>query len=281
MNNFVRASMCVLVLFITACGTLEVTLDHPPTPDVAATGTVGALQAQNAQLATQIAVLNSTSSASTPTSTAVPAPSSTSASAMRITFLNGATVGAVGAPILAGNSHNYVLQALRGQPMFAYVASPDNDVTLSITGQDGVIILSAAAHQISWQGTLGKTEDYYLTVYGGASTENYSLTVTIPSRVQFAKGADSATVSGKTVAGYDVSYVVYAAKGQTMNVELGNLSGKASLSIYGFTDGQRYLSSDTGQTSYHFVLPATQDYIIVVVPATGNVVSYTLTVKIQ
>lgn len=281
MNNFVRASVCVLVLFITACGTLEVTLDHPPTPDVAATGTVGALQAQNAQLATQIAMLNSTSSASTPTSTAVPVPSSTSASAMRITFLNGATVGTVGAPILAGNSHNYVLQAFQGQPMFAYVASPDNDVTLSITGQDGVIILSAAAHQISWQGTLGKTEDYYLTVYGGASTENYSLTVTIPSRIQFAKGADSATVSGKTVAAYDVSYTVYASKGQDMSVNLGNLSGNASLSIYGFTDGQRYLSSDTGQTSYHFVLPATQDYIIVVVPAAGNVVSYTLTVKIQ
>ena len=66
-----------------------------------------------------------------------------------------------------------------------------------------------------------------------------------------------------------------------MSVDLGNLSGKASLSVYGFTDGQQYLHSETGQTSYHFSLPSTQDYIIVVVPTASDVVSYTLTVKIR
>jgi hypothetical protein len=66
-----------------------------------------------------------------------------------------------------------------------------------------------------------------------------------------------------------------------MNVDLGDLSGKASLSIYGFTDGQAYVRSAKGQTSYHFVLPSTQDYILVVVPTDGSVVSYSMTVKIQ
>jgi hypothetical protein len=88
-------------------------------------------------------------------------------------------------------------------------------------------------------------------------------------------------VSGKTVSGYDLSYTVFAAKGQNMSVDLENLSSKASLSIYGFTDGQRYVRSETGQTRFHFVLPSTQDYIIVVVPLAGSVVSYTITVKIQ
>ncbi len=286
MNNLMRASICVLLFFISACGTLEITMDSTPTPDVAATGTVGALQAQNAELATQIAMLNSPAGTPTPISTAVPTtsltpPSTLVPAATRITFLNGATVGTVSAPISAGQSRNYVLQAYQAQPMFVYVASSKNDVTLSIKGQDGTLILSEAAHQISWQGTLLKTEDYYLSLHGGTSTENFSLTVTIPSRIQFSRGADSAMMNEKTVAGYDVSYTAYAAQGQNMSVQLGNLSGKASLSIYGFTDGQRYLNSDIGKTSYQFTLPATQDYIIVVVPEAGNVVSYTLTVKIQ
>ena len=286
MNGFIRTSLCVLLLFMPACGTLEITVLGTPTPDVAAYGTIGALQAQNAELTTKIATLNSPTEAVTPTSSPQPTGSSVPSTtpvpaATRITFLNGATVGMVSAPIEAGQSQDYVLQAIQAQPMFVYVGSLNNDVTVSIKTQDGANILSTAAHQTSWQGSLPKTEDYYLTIHGGASTENFSLTVTVPSRILFAAGADSATVSGVTVAGYDVSYAVFASKGQTMNVDLENLSAKASLSIYGFTDGQRYVRSGKGLTSYHFVLPSTQDYIMVVVPAAGSEVSYTMTVTIQ
>jgi hypothetical protein len=173
------------------------------------------------------------------------------------------------------------LKALKAQPMFVYVGSLNNDVTVSIVMQDGTNILSAAARQNSWQGSLPQTEDYFLTIHGGASTENFSLTVTVPSRIIFAAGGTSDIVSGNTVAGYGVSYTVFAVKGQNMNVDLENFSAKASLSIYGFTDGQHYLRSEKGQTSYHFVLPSTQDYIIVVMPVAGSVVSYTMTVDIQ
>jgi hypothetical protein len=285
MNGFVRASVCVLLLSMLACGTLEISVERTPTPDVVATGTVGALQAQNAELSTRIATLNPPVGISTPTPLVQPAsptvaPTESAPAATRITFLDGATVGVVSAPIHAGQSQSYVLHALQAQPMFAYVASFNGEVTLSIKRQDGTTILSAAAQQTSWQGTLPQTEDYYLTVHGGASTENFSLTVTVPSRIQFAEGATSAIVSGETVAGYGVSYTVFAAKGQNMTVHLENVSGKASLSIYGFTDGQYYVRSGTGQRSFHFVLPSTQDYIIVVVPAAGSVVSYTMTVKI-
>jgi hypothetical protein len=286
MNLFVRISVGALLLSMLACGTLEISMDRTPTPDAALTGTLGALQAQNSELATRIAAINQPTGTSTPVPPTLPAsPSATPAvsppAATRITFLNGATVGVVSAPIQAGQSQNYVLQALRAQPMFVYVGSPNNDVTVSIKMQDGTTLLSAAAYQTSWQGSVPQTEDYYLTIHGGATTENFSLTVTVPSRIQFAAGAVSAIVSGKTVAGYDLSYAVFAAKGQSMSVDLENLSSKASLSIYGFTDGQRYLRSDTNHTSFQFILPSTQDYIIVVVPAAGNVVSYTMTVKIQ
>jgi hypothetical protein len=56
-----RRSLLVLllhVLLIAACGTLEVTVDRTPTPDLGATFTIGTLLAKNAQLAAQVATLN-------------------------------------------------------------------------------------------------------------------------------------------------------------------------------------------------------------------------------
>lgn len=284
MNSLFRISICVPLFFLAACGTLEVSIDQTPTPDVAGTSTVAALQVQNAELATKVAELNQVSLNATAVppldSTAVASPTAAPA-ATRITFLNGASVGVVSAPIAPGQTQNYVLDAFQSQPMFVYVASASNDVTVSITTESGATILPDAEKKNSWQGALPQTGDYYLTIHPGASTENFTLTVTVPWRLQFSQGANSATVSGDTVAGYNVSYTVFAAKGQTMKVHLDQISSKASISIYGFADGQNYLRSDAGQRGYQFALPATQDYIIVVVPMPGLVVNYTLTIQVQ
>ena len=64
MNRFVTISLCLL-LFLSACGTLEISVDRTPTPNLGATAVVGSLQAQNAQLATQNATLNPVSAALT------------------------------------------------------------------------------------------------------------------------------------------------------------------------------------------------------------------------
>lgn len=285
MNSSMRVALCAVLFFITACGTLEVSIERTATPDAAPTGTLSALQTQNAQLATMVAM--STQPAGAPT-LLPPQPSESPAQATaelppatRITFLSGASVGVVSAPIAPGETQTYVVDVFEQQPMYVYVASQDSDVSVSIKTENGITMLNAQEHRNSWQGTLPQTGDYYVTVHGGAATENFSLTVTIPWRIQFSAGADSATVSGKTVAGYDVSYTVFALKGQTMRVDLENRSSKASLAIYGFTDGQSYLKSNAGQDSYHFVLPATQDYIVVVVPMAGSTINYIMTVTIQ
>jgi hypothetical protein len=287
MTGRARAVACVLWLLLSACGTLQISVEGAATPDLATTSTVGALQAQNALLQTRVALLSSSARApATPIAPTRPVgtaatPTAAPPSATRITFLNGATVGVVNAPIGPGAIQTFVLQVFQAQPMFVYIGSPGSDVTLSISRQDGTTILGEAAHQISWQGTLPRTENYYLTVHGGATIENYSLRVTVPSRIQFDQGADTAVISGQTVAGYDVSYTLMATKGQKMSVRLDNLSNPASLSIYGFTDGQQYLRSSSDQTSFEFVLPANQDYIIVVVPQAGAVVGYHLTVTVH
>ena len=284
MNVLLRVTACATLFLLTACGTLEVSVDRTATPDVPGTSTAAALQIQNAELATKIAELNQVSLSATavpsPIGPDVPSPSPVPA-ATRINFLNGASVGVVSAPIAPGQTQNYVLDAFQSQPMFVYVASASNDVSVSITTENGATILPAADKKNSWQGALPQTGDYYLSIHPGAATENFTLTVTVPWRLQFSQGANSATISGKTVAGYDVSYTVFAAKGQTMKVHLDQMSSKASLSIYGFADGQNYLRSDAGQRGYQFMLPATQDYIVVVVPMPGLEVNYILTVQVQ
>jgi hypothetical protein len=216
-----------------------------------------------------------------PPTVPVVAPTIVLPGATRINFLSGATSGVISAPIAAGQTLNYVLQALQGQPMLLNVDSLNHDVTLSLKTQGGTTMLGAAAHQSTWQGTLPQTEDYYVSVHGGASTENFTLSVTIPSRIKFAEGATQAKVSGKTVGGYNVIYTVFAIKGQQMTVDLSNLSGDAALTIYGFTDGQPYVRYVSEQTHFSFELPATQDYIIEVVPRAGSVVSFLMAVKIE
>ncbi len=284
MNGPVRLSAVVLLLTMLACGTLQVTVDRTPTPDIPATSTVAALQVQNAELATKVALLNQVPAnpvADIPSGETQVPTTATAQAATRITFLNGASVGVVSAPIAPGQSQNYVLDAFQSQPMFVYVASASGDVTVSIATESGATILSADEHKNAWQGALPQTGDYYLTIHPGSSTENFTLTVTVPWRIQFNQGANSATLNGTTVAGYDVSYTIFAAKGQTMRVHLDQMSSKASIAIYGFTDGQNYLRSDAGQRGYQFVLPATQDYIIVVVPMPGLEVDYIMTIEVQ
>ena len=277
-------SVGVILIVTAACAGTAVPTSSPDAIDTIVAATMAAITPAPSQTPipatpTTTPLLLPTASLPTqpvgaPTIIVVPA-------ATRITFLTGATMGVVSGPIQPGQVINYVLQAAQGQPMLVDVGSPDHDVTLSIRTQGGTNMLNASAHQTSWQGSLPQTEDYYLSVHGGATAENFTMTVTIPSRIKFAEGADSAKVSGRTVAGYDVAYTLFALKDQKMTVELSGLSGNAALTIWGWNDGQPYVRSVTEQTSFSFRLPATQDYIIQVVPQAGSTVSYVMSVKIQ
>lgn len=286
MRPRLATALCALVVLSLACGMLQVSVEGTPVADLAATGTVGALQTQNVDLTTK-AAQPSLSGPPIKTATDTPAPGSAATAtdtpqpATRITFLDGATVGVVSAPIGGGQVQRYVLDVFQAQPMLVDLRSASNDVTLSIQYEDGSTLLAASAHQRSWRGNLPKTGDYYLTIHGGSSPENFTLVVTVPLPVHFAQGTDSLTIQGKTVAGYNVGYDVYASKGQTMNVNLEQISSKGSLAVFGFQDGEQYLRSDAGQKTFDLVLPATQDYIVTVVPFDGMVVDYIVTITIQ
>ncbi|HZQ10859.1 MAG TPA: hypothetical protein VFD70_30060, partial [Anaerolineae bacterium] len=115
----------------------------------------------------------------------------------------------------------------------------------------------------------------------GAATANYSLDVTIPVRISFAPGAISAQVQGTTSQGRIVTYLLKANGGQTMTVNLNAPPNSAGITIYGLDDGQPLVRSQSGATSFNGPLPATQDYVIQVVPFGNGQVSFTLNTTVQ
>jgi len=280
------AAACALAVLSLACGLLQVSVEGTAAVDLAATGTIGILQTQNAELATRAAQPGPPAGTGTPISDtpepgSAATPTATPRPATRITFLSGATVGVVSAPIGAGQTQSYVLDVFQAQPMLVRLQSASSDVTVSIQYEDGTTLLAPSAHQNLWRGNLPKTGDYYLTVHGGTSAENFTLVVTVPLPVHFAQGTDSLTIHGKTVAGYDVGYAVYARKGQSMSVNIERISSKGSLAVYGFQDGLQYLRSDAGQKGLDLVLPVTQDYIVSIVPLDGSVLDFIVTITIR
>jgi hypothetical protein len=106
-----------------------------------------------------------------------------------------------------------------------------------------------------------------------------------PTRIQFAPGATSAQMSGSLFADQIQRYVLGAAAGQEMTVNLYTSSGDnpfpgaAVLVIWG-ADGTVLISDHAGATDWTGVLPLTQDYYVDVRSAVPSFVDYVLDVSI-
>lgn len=199
----------------------------------------------------------------------------------RVNFLSGATTGVVSGSIGAQKTVAYVLQAGQDQPMLVQVQSSKGDVTLSIRTQGGTWLLPPGAAQSAWKGTLPQTEDYLVTLYGGAGAQQFTLSIEIASRIKFAPGADAAKISGSTVGGNSVAYTMFVLKDQKVEITLYGLGGKAALAVWGFADGKVLLGTDSGKTSFTFKAALTQDYILEIVPKLGQVLDFVIFIKIQ
>jgi hypothetical protein len=224
-----------------------------------------------------------------PTSTSVPPtnppslPTATNApAALRISFAAGATANVEQGTLQPGQSQNFLLAAGQTQPMMLSVDSPGHDMSLSIVGQtSGNVLLSSSSKYITWEGILPASQDYMVTVYAGATTQAFTLTVTIPARITFSQGATSKTLTGSTPGGLVIDYVIYALAGQKMTLNLIVPPGTAALSVYGFEDGQPLLRSIMNAATWADTLPVTEDYILQIVPNNGQVVNYSLNVEVK
>ena len=202
--------------------------------------------------------------------------------AIRINFATGATAGVVSGEMQPGEVQNFLVDASAGQPLMVLTGSYNNDVTFSVTGvKDGKTLLDASQKLTSWQTMLTETQDYLIRVYAGASTENFTLNVITPARIDFAPGAVSVTETGTTPGGLVVSYILRASANQQMDITLDAPNMSALLSVYGYQDGQPYLRSAIGSQTFNMKLPTTQDYVIQVVPNAGQVVNYSLNIVVK
>lgn len=283
-HHFALFVVAAILLFVTiACGG-SVTSLPTSTPASSATAETWTPLASPTQL-TATSLPTSTTVPPTFTSTAAPQPSIPTTSnlptATRINFSSGATNSATQGTINAGQTLYYVLRALDDQPMIVMLDTPDQGAKLSIFGANGTSLLSQSQQTTSWQGYLPSTQDYYFGLTESRSTQNFTLNVNIPARIEFSSGENQVTLRGQTVGGYSVMYTAYAFGGQELDVTINTAPNVAGLTIWGFSDGQPYARAQNGVTSFNMTLPSTQDYIIQVVPQGGTVVDYELNVKIQ
>jgi hypothetical protein len=105
-----------------------------------------------------------------------------------------------------------------------------------------------------------------LMIIGMANSEIFSQT-----RIRFARGKTSATVSGNLSSYASRSYVLGARRGQTMTVRVSSTSGRVWVDIGG---------NDVGRGTT-IELRSTDDYIITVHNEMGSATKYSLFVSIR
>lgn len=204
-----------------------------------------------------------------------------SAERQRIRFASGATSATVEGDINPGEVKEYVLRALQSQWMMVNLGMPIEGLKIAVYGlSDGNYLVKASEGRAFWQGALPATQDYVVQLISEGVASHYYLSVTIPARIQFPPGANSATVEG-VVQGRAVNYYILRAKAdQTMIVEIVSPKSDVLLTIYGVEDGSPLVRYVSGDTKWEGKLPATQDYIIEAV-SVGEATSYTLQVTIH
>jgi LysM repeat protein len=192
-----------------------------------------------------------------------------------IQFATGGTAAIVQGHLGASSKQYYLLNAGAGQTLEITLSAP-SALTLAILGADGSTIRSADSN-LSFRGTLPKTQDYVLVLASGASATDYNLSLDIPARVRFSAGGTSAALTGTLPANLSQFFILNAAQGQTLNVTA-TPQDQLQLIIYG-VDGS-VLRSGMGQgASFTGALPSTQDYILQLRSA-NPVQAFTLTVTI-
>lgn len=197
----------------------------------------------------------------------------------RIQFTPGATSAEINSQIPAEGAAVYVLGAAAGQTMSVDLFTSDENMRLEVHDSSGGW-LDGQITTTMWQGELPESADYVIRILNGSPYADYTLRVTIPSRIQFAPGSASATVSGSLTAYESDDYVVLAQAGQTMAVTISSANNNVLLTIVG-ADGIPLTNGlMSGASEWRGQLPAAQDYIIRAL-GTDRPADYTLVVFIE
>ena len=204
----------------------------------------------------------------------------TPAAPTRVDLSQGAKSAFIRADIGAGETAAYVFQGAQAEPLLLSLTSDAGDATLFMMSAGGTYFLRPGRATF-WRGTLPQAGSYFVGVYGGAMPTDYTLAVQLVQRIKFKEGSETATVSGRTPRGTTMTYSVFAIKGETLVLTLSAADGKAAMAVSGFVDGQMYLAASEKEYQIKLRAPKTQDYIVEVVPLTGESVFHILDVQVD
>jgi hypothetical protein len=196
----------------------------------------------------------------------------------RIQFKPGGTSATVSSPVqncipqgveVVGG---YVLRAMARQTMRVSVSSAQGNVYLAIVGADGVPLKRYDDWRTTWEGVLPTSQDYSLVAMAAGGDTRFSLSVWIsplgqeaPVRIRFAPGTSGATVSGTLPPGGTARYVLWAARGQLMEISVAPV-GALDVTVTG-PEGSVW----RGLSPYGVIdpLPMSGDYTIALVLRPG------------
>jgi hypothetical protein len=262
-----------LLSFSSACATADI----PGTSPADIANIVAATQTAAPTLTASPVVSPTATIAPTLTSTPVPG---TPVAPTRVDLSEGAKAAILSSQIGAGETAAYVFPGAQAEPLLLSLTSGAGDATLFMMSQGGTYFLRPG-RSTSWRGTLPQAGNYFVGVYGGAMPTDYTLSLQLVRRIKFKEGATTASVSGRTPRGTTMTYSVFAIRGETLVLTLSAADGKAAMAVTGFIDGQTYLSASENEYQIKLPAPRTQDYIVEVVPLTGESVFHLLDIQVD
>ena len=236
----------------------------------------------------------------TPAAQAAPAqPPGEFIEAPRVQFGAGEVAWHTPGDLTAGSTIRFTLYALKGQQLSADLSTtPPNSAFLIIMGANGEVLLPDVAGMMHFTDYLPASQDYYVDVRSTiGDTLYYDLTLVIPpvtqgdaanqtqpshpqaTRIEYAQGATSWNRVGDLGAKETLTFVLFAQKGQTMNIKaITSETDGAVLNVWG-ADGATLTFDASNEWSA--TLASNQDYYFEVTSVVDKLQDYELQVSIQ
>lgn len=218
---------------------------------------------------------------------ALPASPADTTGLFRVRFARGTTSGIVNDSLGTGETRGYLIGAQQGQVMMVHAitwpvrrgeAPPATAMVRVYSVAGGDELIAPAGPGSLWSGRLPGTGDFVVRVSATQPTA-YTLAVQIPRRLSVGAGDPTAAIMGTAPSPAPVDYIIQGESGQTLAASLRD-GDAASLHLYGLDDGGQLAPLPERRQLWAGKLPASQDYVISVVPADEGS-SYELTVTLR
>jgi hypothetical protein len=228
-----------------------------------------------------------TTPAAAPAPVAATSSPTDTAGLIRVRFARGTTSGLVNDSLRAGEIRGYVLGAERGQVMMVHAitwpvrqdGSPPAAATVRVYSvADGQELAAPAGAGALWSGRLPSSGDYAVRV-SATGPAAYTLAAQIPRRLTPDAGDPTAAITGTTPSRAPVDYIIAGRSGQTLAASVRE-DDPVTLHVYGLDGGEQLAPLPERRRLWAGRLPATQDYVVSVVPADEGA-RYELTVTLR